>query len=79
MYKVSEEALQLELSNVASGAKSFASLLILLKTGILKKEESLIILDEPENHLHPQWQIDYAEFIVKLVEKGFYMLITSFY
>ena len=26
----------------------------------------MLILDEPEIHLHPQWQIDYAESIVLL-------------
>ncbi|MDR3244461.1 MAG: ATP-binding protein [Elusimicrobiota bacterium] len=76
-YKVSENAYPLSTGNIASGAKAFGSLLILLKAGVLSKEDSFLILDEPENHLHPQWQIDYAESIVKLVKEGFYVLSTS--
>jgi predicted ATPase len=30
-------------------------------------ERTLIVLDEPEVHLHPNWQLKYAEIIKKLV------------
>lgn len=75
-YKVNSKAKELEISNIASGCKSFGILYILLKTGIITKD-SLIILDEPENHLHPEWQIKYAEIICKMVKNGFYILLTS--
>ena len=34
------------------------------------KNKDVVILDEPEIHLHPQWQIAYAELIV-LLQKQF--------
>ena len=42
---------------------------MLLEKNILK-EKDVLILDEPEIHLHPQWQIVYAEMIV-LLQKYF--------
>ena len=41
---------------------------LLLERGILK-EKDVLILDEPEIHLHPEWQIKYAEIIVLLQKK----------
>ena len=42
---------------------------MLLEKGCLKNKD-VVILDEPEIHLHPQWQIAYAELIV-LLQKQF--------
>lgn len=75
-YKVNKTSKELEISNIASGCKSFGLLYILLKTGVITKD-SLIVFDEPENHLHPEWQIKYAEIICKMVKNGFYVLLTS--
>lgn len=75
-YTVTDTAQPLSISNIAMGSKSFGLLYILLKSGVLQKD-SLIILDEPENHLHPEWQIKYAEIICKMVADGFYVLLTS--
>ncbi|WP_409370294.1 AAA family ATPase [Lysinibacillus sp. 38-6] len=63
-------------SNVASGIKSFSIIQMLLKAEIIN-ERSLIIIDEPEIHLHPKWQVKYCELIVKLASKGVKILITS--
>ena len=41
---------------------------LLLEKGILK-EKDVLILDEPEIHLHPEWQLVYAEMIVLLQKK----------
>ncbi len=75
-YKVSNEATSLNIINIASGTKSFGLLYLLVKANIIN-EGTPIILDEPENHLHPEWQIDYATFIVSLVKNGFRVLLTS--
>lgn len=75
-YIVKKGADPLFIENIASGSKSLGILYILLKTEIISKD-SLIILDEPENHLHPEWQIRYAEVICKMVKNGFYVLLTS--
>ena len=47
---------------------------MLLENGSLK-EKDVVILDEPEIHLHPQWQIVYAELIV-LLQKTFDLSIV---
>ena len=57
------------LSNLSTGVKSFAVLKMLLEKGSLY-EKDVLILDEPEIHLHPQWQIEYAELLV-LLQKQF--------
>lgn len=53
------------LLDVATGVKSFAILLLLIKNGSLS-DKTLLIMDEPESHLHPQWIIEYARLIVLL-------------
>lgn len=53
------------LLDVATGIKSFSILQLLLKNGHLTNK-TLLIIDEPESHLHPQWIIEYARIIVLL-------------
>ena len=55
--------------NLSAGLKSFVVLKMLIEKGILK-EKDVLILDEPEIHLHPDWQLKYAEIIV-LLQKMF--------
>ncbi len=62
--------------NVASGIKSFGILQMLLSGGFLDKR-TLIVLDEPEVHLHPNWQLKYAEIITLLVKNDFNILVTT--
>ncbi|KLI43996.1 hypothetical protein SZ52_02700 [Brachyspira hyodysenteriae] len=58
----------IELSNTAVGIKSFAIIDLLLKAGIFN-DKHILILDEPEVHLHPKWQIEYAKIMVKMTEE----------
>lgn len=51
------------LLDVATGIKSFSILQLLLKNGVIN-DKTLMIIDEPESHLHPQWVIEYARVIV---------------
>jgi len=63
--------------NIATGIKSFWLLDLLDKSNSINSE-NLLILDEPEVHLHPEWQVKYAEFIVELIkERDLSVLITS--
>ena len=49
----------------------------LLLNGSLQ-EKDVIVLDEPEIHLHPEWQLLYAEIIVLLQKKfDFHIVITT--
>jgi len=50
---------------LSMGLKAFAVLRWMLEKGVLQ-EGDVLVLDEPENHLHPRWQIVYAEIIVML-------------
>lgn len=52
---------------LSMGLKSFALLRLMLNQGVLQ-DRDILVLDEPENHLHPRWQIVYAELIVLLQE-----------
>lgn len=54
--------------NLSAGLKSFVLIKMLLEKGILK-EKDVLVLDEPEIHLHPEWQLIYAEIIVLLQKK----------
>ncbi|MBR4730089.1 MAG: AAA family ATPase [Prevotella sp.] len=56
------------LSESATGVQAFAFLQLLLKKGLIN-DRSLIIIDEPEAHLHPQWIVEYAKVLVELNKK----------
>ena len=54
-----------DLVDCATGIKSFSILQMLLKN-LFRSDKTLMILDEPEAHLHPQWIVEYANLIVLL-------------
>lgn len=56
---------QLSIKNLSTGMKSFAIIKDLLNKGYLE-ENGIVILDEPEAHLHPEWMLTYAEIVVLL-------------
>lgn len=66
-----------ELSNLSAGLKVFVVIQTLLENGSLKKGDILLI-DEPEVNLHPEWQIVLAEVLVLLQkELGIVIYINS--
>ena len=66
----------ISIKNTASGIKVFGLLQMLLANEIIGKQ-TMLVFDEPENHLHPKWQLKLAEFLVYLAGKGVYILISS--
>ena len=52
----------------SAGIKEIGILKILLQNNKLK-ENSFLIIDEPESSLHPEWEIKYAEILVLLVKE----------
>lgn len=58
----------IKVSNLSTGLKSFVIIKRLLELGNLRNKD-VLILDEPEIHLHPEWQIIYAKLIVLLQQK----------
>lgn len=59
------DGLDLSLSKVATGFKSFAYLYRLVANGHINKR-TLLLIDEPEAHLHPQWIVEYARVLVMI-------------
>jgi energy-coupling factor transporter ATP-binding protein EcfA2 len=53
------------IDDCATGIKAFGILQMLLNNGKLTKN-TLLIVDEPEAHLHPQWIVEYARILVLL-------------
>lgn len=65
------------LLNCATGLKSFSILQMLGNSGAFD-HNTLMIIDEPEAHLHPQWVVEYARLIVLLNKNlGVKFLIAS--
>jgi predicted ATP-dependent endonuclease of OLD family len=67
---------KIEMFNTAMGIKSFGILQLLNQNRFLDKKYILLI-DEPEVHLHPEWELKMAHLIVKLVKKGIKVVLTS--
>ncbi len=67
MYQ--EDGKSFTLSNLSTGLKTFVIIKQLLSNGVIENNGA-IILDEPEIHLHPKWQLIFAETIV-LIQKEF--------
>jgi len=68
VYRLPRSNKSLRIRNLSVGLKTFVILKTLLKKGIIE-EGGVLILDEPEIHLHPKWQLLLAELIVMLQKK----------
>lgn len=78
-YAYRAEGLQgnLKMINLSTGMKNFVILKQLLQNGSID-ENGIVILDEPEIHLHPEWQLKFAEIIVLLqIEFGVHVLLNT--
>ena len=75
-YFNKNDSVKFKSMNTATGLKSFGIIQLLIQSSILN-ERSLLIIDEPEIHLHPKWQVEYAQLIVALVANDIPVLITS--
>lgn len=62
--------------NVASGLKAFGLIQLLLETNVIN-ERKMLIWDEPENHLHPKWQVAFASVLVDLAKNGVPVVIST--
>lgn len=76
-YQSDELKKPIPVKDISTGMKSFLILKELLLNGQLE-ENGIVVLDEPEVHLHPSWQIAFAGIIVEL-QKAFHLnfLITT--
>ena len=77
VYKKEGQPKGLNIKNLSAGLKTFGILKMLFQNNLLE-ENGTIILDEPEVHLHPEWQIKFAELIVLLQKEfGMHILLTT--
>lgn len=67
-YTFHTNNIDINLANISSGMKTFGILELLIRNGHIH-ENTCLILDEPESHLHPEWQIQLAKLLVNLVAK----------
>lgn len=76
-YKIKGLEQTLRVKNLSAGIKTFAILKQLISNGVIRDGET-IILDEPEIHLHPEWQLVFAELIVLLQKNlNVHILLTT--
>lgn len=54
-----------KVENLSMGMKFFVLLKRMLLRNVLS-DRDILILDEPENHLHPEWQVVYAHVLIQL-------------
>ena len=74
LYKKKKGEKALSVNSLSTGIKVFAIIKrLLLNQGL--KERDVLVLDEPEVHLHPEWQLRYAEIIV-LLQKTFNLTVV---
>jgi len=75
-FNFKKENQEINLVNTATGIKYFGILQTLSKNNYLYKNQ-ILILDEPEVHLHPKWQLKLAQLIVQLVKDGVRIIVNS--
>lgn len=75
-FVFTREQQNVSIKNTASGIKVFGLLQILLANDFVS-EKTMLIFDEPENHLHPKWQLKLADLLVEMVSNGIYVLVSS--
>ena len=74
--KFYKNEMAIELVNTAMGIKYFGILQLLMNNNHFY-DGQILILDEPEVHLHPKWQLELAKIIVGLVKGGMNILVNS--
>ena len=77
VFSESEANQPIQLSNIASGVKSAAVIIRALELGAIQPGDILII-DEPESNLHPEWQLVFARFLAELQSRlGIRLLLST--
>lgn len=76
-YVSKDKKINIGIDLAATGFKTFAYMQRLLENGHLDKN-TLLLIDEPEAHLHPQWIVEFARLLVLLNKKlGLKVLLAS--
>jgi predicted ATPase len=75
-YYFDKQGKKIDLVNTATGVKYFGIFQVLSQNNYLNKN-TILVLDEPEVHLHPKWQLEMAKIIVELVKNGVKIVVNS--
>jgi ABC-type cobalamin/Fe3+-siderophores transport system ATPase subunit len=73
---VENDKYNIPLSLLAMGTSNLAIIEYLIRNNIISKN-SFLIIDEPESHLHPSWQVELVEVLYKLAKNGVNVVITT--
>ena len=68
LFKDDEIGAELALCNTASGVLPFAVIDRAISNGTLRKN-GVVIIDEPEMNIHPEWQVKFASLLVSLYKQ----------
>lgn len=72
-----DNRVNITIGKTATGFKTFAYIQRLLENGFLNSG-TLLLIDEPEAHLHPQWIVEYARLLVLISkELGLKVMLAS--
>ena len=64
-YVSADGEIDIPIKDAATGLKTFAYLYRLIENGHITPE-TVLIIDEPEVHLHPKWVVEFARILVHL-------------
>ena len=67
---------KIPIKNTATGIKAFGIIQLLIENDFINRK-SILVLDEPEIHIHPKWQLKYAQLISILVKNEIPIIVTS--
>ena len=77
LFKQNSQDASFNIANLSTGLKTFAIIQMLLFSGVIQ-DGGVLLLDEPEIHLHPEWQLLFAELIVMLQKEfNLHILINT--
>lgn len=76
-YSLSPSGQQVPLAGLSSGQWQLLSSLLFVSLAV--EDDTLILVDEPENSLHPQWQREYLNLFSKAISscKGVHVLVAT--
>ena len=76
-YVSADGEIDIPIKYAATGLKTFAYLYCLIENGHITPE-TVLIIDEPEVHLHPKWVVEFARILVRLHKQvGVKILLAS--
>lgn len=76
-YVSADGEIDIPIKDAATGLKTFAYLYRLIENGHITPE-TILVIDEPEVHLHPKWVVEFARILVHLHKQvGVKILLAS--